>query len=135
VKASELRIGNLVQPVDDNWPVKVIGVEYINLEEFEGNPYWTVNDFKLNELTPIELNPEWLEKFGFENNRIQWRWHTIRVEEFGTISQSVFPGEYCLTFLDSIPYMLPTRIRYVHELQNLYFAITGQELEIVKEPA
>lgn len=75
---------------------------------------------------PIPLTPEWLERMGFIENSIK---------------------DYCLGGICVFPYHGEgewfarigmgeegTPLRYAHQLQNLYFALTGKELEI-KETA
>lgn len=75
---------------------------------------------------PIPLTPEWLERMGFVKNRIG---------DYGIGNTFVFPytnpGEWFVTFS---PDKGGTAVRYVHQLQNIYYAMIGKELEI-KEPA
>lgn len=60
-------------------------------------------------IEPIPLTEEWLVKLGLENkNEI--------------ITDSL--GRYYLLRCQGV------QLRYVHQLQNLYFAITGEELTI-----
>ena len=63
---------------------------------------------------PIPLNIEWLEFFGFKKNNMYW----IDDTNIG------------FTFHKNgdIEWNQPKNIKYVHELQNLYFALTGKEL-------
>lgn len=74
----------------------------------------------------IPLTDEWLLKFGFNSNGKVW--------EIDSINGIVFEIEYV-----SDCYYLHTQgewgyqgFSYVHQLQNLYFALTGQELELAK---
>jgi hypothetical protein len=77
----------------------------------------------LEHIHPIPLTTEWLEKFGFK----------------GTIGQSnPFCGYNSVLFIDDNSnveiYYCNTLLRviqYVHQLQNLYFALLGKELEII----
>lgn len=79
---------------------------------------------------PIPLTPEILESCGFENGEIIGGLTRMSVKEFSTATQGVFKGEYCLTIIDAVPMRLDHRFRYMHQLQNLFFALTGQELTI-----
>lgn len=79
------------------------------------------SDFQ--ELEPIALTPKVLEKCGLRN--------FIREEWILTI------GKYHIDFefIDGTlrlrpPYPCRIGIQYVHQLQNLLFAITGYELEV-----
>lgn len=72
---------------------------------------------------PIPITEEWLVRFGFEvNNTESWyykgnfRWSKV--------------GRYWLWF--GIP-MQNGLFKHVHQLQNLYFALTGQELKLNDE--
>lgn len=118
----ELRIGN-----------------FVNIKHCEGyqnvysiNPtiggYYTVNGFA--DVSGIPLTPEWLERFG-------WIWN----EECGSYEK--FPnGDVRLNlsfrevsqsytmFNHVLKATIAERIWYVHQLQNLYFALTGEELTI-----
>ena len=104
MKATELRIGNLnvwdycIQEVDAN---QLSSMQYGNIES-EG----------------IRLTEEWLVKFGA--NKVSDGIFRIGNYEIGITSGMVYNGlcvvnEGCL-------------ILYVHQLQNLYFALMGREL-------
>lgn len=58
--------------------------------------------------TPIELTPEWLQRLGIEQ---------LGMNKFIHISSG-------------IDLSCSYEVKYVHRLQNLYFALTGTELEI-----
>jgi hypothetical protein len=110
MKANELRIGNLVQHYgypDDIWPVDFALLENISLG--------------LNQVEGIPLTEEWLMKFGF-----------LKIGKFGFFHlDSLY-----LTYNDDktiFYFQYRTKasiIHAVHQLQNLYFALTGQELTI-----
>jgi len=79
---------------------------------------------------PIELNENWLIKFGFVNRR---KWfvafaHGVLFEFEDDMSIALYDNECGL----GLGYLTPNirETKYVHQLQNLYFAITGEELEI-----
>lgn len=83
--------------------------------------------FHVNRVKPIPLTEEWLDKFGFK----QWGkyYHLWKIE-------SKTKCTICTTYSDNGEFRLNenygVRFRYVHELQNLYFAITSKELEIIE---
>lgn len=115
MKINELRFGNWVLDGFGN-PVQIKDIIS------EGN----TSGYKLSTLSPIELSPEILEKAGFV---------TIGRYAIGVGGYNVFakgriellqPNEgdpYILAFYEA-------KIKYLHQLQNLYFALTGQELTI-----
>jgi hypothetical protein len=123
MKATELRIGNLVK-YNDGGIFKVIGIYNFGLdvEDDIESTYMEYENF-----SPIPLTEEWLLKFGFEINRQTKEgnniWRCYSEEGFFEVEQigSSF-------FLDDNN-CYGTKINYVHQLQNLYFALTGEELK------
>lgn len=119
MKANELRIGNYVSVND-----LIVSVNRIEVGKF----WATHNDllfFQGIDTKPIPLTEEWLLKLGFEKKLIQYnnfycrcKW-TIEVnaDEYSVYNQY---DRYLNT------------IKYVHQLQNLYFDLTGEELTIVQ---
>ena len=90
--------------------------------------------------TGILLNREWFKKYGFrESNCFYLDLTTHYLEMIETIeddgSSYYYPSYVEVRELSSTPEQRVSlnRIRYVHELQNLFFALTGQELESVAE--
>jgi hypothetical protein len=120
MKANELRLGNLVLNGGSN--IKDITPQ-------------TISDFdnKLIVLNPIPLTEEWLLKFGFEKDDVFDKFFTylpIHNLCMDKLSFRVNEGFICY---ESIKYRtLLKHIQYVHQLQNFYFALTNQELEIKK---
>lgn len=117
MKATELRIGNWVdQP--NKGVTKVTSI---------------LNDLQIKTETgyvdkycrPIPLTEEWLVKFGFEySHRLGSRsfYNIVNLYiEISVPNSSV----YYTSKQELICY-----IEYVHQLQNLYFALTGEELEL-----
>lgn len=75
------------------------------------------------DIVPIPLTEELLLKIGFKRNGNYW--------DKGCFSLPIHPtksgGEFILVpnnFVAAIP------LKYLHQLQNLYFALTGEELTI-----
>ena len=121
MKATELRIGNWVE---GNKPFQVKGGD-LNLgelhEKLKEEPRWK----------PIPLTEEWLERFGFEK-RFEKRYsftskdgvfHSINIE-YDLVAKCVD-----LSIGQSDHHRLIDHIKHVHQLQNLYFALTGEELQ------
>jgi hypothetical protein len=125
MKANELRIGNLVMYFKDT-PNKVIGLANGKLYvRYDDDKYFMT---ELEDASPIPLTEEWLIKFGFGDARITDRLYTRKKTDgfYGfyinkeTMSYCTF--DYEGTIDDII------KIEYVHQLQNLYFAVTNEEL-------
>jgi hypothetical protein len=122
MKASELRIGNLIFLKNIEW--QVIASDIMSIEEHAVNAGLARG---------IPLTEEWLTRFGFEYNHGAYRlninkgshlrmWLTVRI--FSTSVEVYLLHKHGLT------------IKYVHQLQNLFFALTGEELvtQPLREP-
>ena len=123
MKASELRIGNLVnaRKTYHTWDATclITGLTHKGIYVKYGNGHIIPINIK-----PILLTEEWLLKFGgihetggmyfFGNVGIL---HYRRENEFSLMNYNYKKGQ------------IYTTIKYVHQLQNLYFALTGKELE------
>lgn len=123
INTKELRIGNLVYSSNSSLaPLTDITIGLLN-SIHEG----------YRSAEPIPLTEEWLLKLGFENNYpIASREYFISRE--GRKYYCKVIDHYETGFLFIMDYWEAGRmIKYVHQLQNLYFAITGEELPINKK--
>lgn len=122
IKATELRLGNYVSAVSSgSAPVQITrkNLSHILTSEWTGTDIIGA-DFSIN---PIPLTEEWLEKFGFENKgEVQPAGYFLN---YVPIRFQYDVGWYDLGY-DGIYH----KIEYVHQLQNLYFALTGNELTV-----
>ena len=126
MKANELRIGNLTKQG------KVI---FIELDELIGDSFRVEDSDGVQykntwmKIQPIPLTPEILEKAGFEktyNSPYRVKFDHIKHREIGyTFSDIKDYYENGFRFYDR-----NIDINYLHQLQNLYFALTGDELPI-----
>jgi hypothetical protein len=111
MKPNELRIGNLV---NDNLGgiLKIKGIK-------------TESD--LSHIRPIKLTDKWLIDFGFE--KTEW-------DNNNSFRKMVGNNDYTIVFYSNciceIGDVIVKEIQYVHQLQNLYFALTGNELQIAE---
>lgn len=74
-----------------------------------------------NSMEGIEMNVNWLENFGFFylkscESHSTFFYNGVKVE---------LGEEYSKVYMHNIEVK---KIRYVHELQNIFFALTGEEL-------
>lgn len=76
---------------------------------------------------PIPLTEKWLGSFGFEKDNETYSWGIlVPLEKCDFMFQiEVFANDPSFYYLSKCH-----EIKYVHQLQNLYFALTGKELEI-----
>jgi hypothetical protein len=127
MKSNELRIGNIV--LDDySGTIKVVNInsEY-NCIDYKKPNFKAVGRMEIQYIKPIPLTEEWLLKFGFEIKKGGWSAATHKINTELTINNAHkvwrFTPIWCLDYAS---------IQYVHQLQNLYFALTNQELTINK---
>jgi len=154
ITANELRVGNLIfwNPKLLNLNTTLVGfqvevfailkdkISYIfpgieyRVEPFEDNLLQKETPYKsLEEFEPIILTPEMLTRYGFEQsshylNRFVYYKH--QDEQFLKIDINILEYKVSLSFADDQKVDLPLHYKFLHQLQNLYFALTGEELEI-----
>ena len=125
MKNTELRIGN------------IISVAYVGAEGKE----WKQYPAELKDIIDIEHHPEnyqyveitgeWLLKFGFaETTRYgEEKIYNRQIFEYSTMHKEItleIEGvEDCISY--------DTGVKYVHQLQNLYFALKEEELTVKTE--
>ena len=68
---------------------------------------------------PIEISKEWIERLGFKDSKLEINSCIDLIYREGTLFLVM---EACYTVLQ--------HIQYIHQLQNLYFSMTGKELSI-----
>jgi len=118
MKANELRIGNHTQ----NGIVVELSNEDIVV--FDGTAKWRQSAGL--EIEPLPLTEEWMKRFKLkEVGMVAWSFRRYHIDIKGGAI-----GIYRLFFNDSNSPMI--EFQYVHELQNLYFTLTGEELAINK---
>ncbi len=120
MKASELRVGNLIE---SGMITRMdIGDTLYSMEV-------TKNGKRRNISNPAGelLTEDWLLRFGFEKDLVCEDWSIKKVfpnltnPEVGDNTFFIFLNEGYSTYGKY-------KFQYVHQLQNLYFALTGEEL-------
>lgn len=137
--ARDLRIGNLVNSPIQNEIVKLVAIEQGNRPITLGKD-GTSSFSGFDCLEGIPLTEEWLLKFGFEKVITDTEDaygidYNLEVPDICYISYSddfscaIYGSEYASkNSIGAVPNW--NSIKYVHGLQNLYFALTGEELTI-----
>ena len=119
MKATELRIGNLV-----NYDTAE-GDVFTNVIDWQDLKWLSEDEQGFNLVhNPIPLTEEWLLKFAFESDEIEW-WNGIL--SIGICKEGL---RYLPT--EKINFRVGIVLQYVHQLQNLYFALTNEELTLKK---
>lgn len=130
MKNTELRIGNYVYyQINDknderkqwNEVTRIYPIDYQNFDKY---------------YLPIELTESWLYELGF-NNKLDTKynqklWFIDNLDFEFRLRKSV--NEYYNLFMFDMYFQKESPVKYnisyVHQLQNLYFALTEKELEI-----
>lgn len=121
IKAQELRLGNLVLDYGIIVPVNHLMLSRLVGIEDEGK--------KCINLSPILITEDWLVKFGFRKCSGSRTYEKFPVQvHFGDDGRLYVTLEFDSTVTGSYSY--DTDCEYVHQLQNLYYALTGEELTI-----
>ena len=88
------------------------------------NPFLPINDKRIK---PINLTEEWLLKFGFE--KIDHHRFKIKPSQYNWFYTYSIHDNAFRFYVEDVILCLNT-IFNVHQLQNLYFVLIGEELEL-----
>ena len=123
MKAQELRIGNWYLGNGD-YPEQITSKDIVELSDDPLDDYYE----------PMPLTEEWLLNFGFEqyghkneNNPMELRVKDI-VFHIYSPSKDHNKKHWHTTASNGFSHR-ELDVKHVHQLQNLYFALTGEELE------
>lgn len=117
MEITELRIGNIVHWGDHDTKIDI-------------NMLWSFDKYKSGGLCGEPLTPEWLVKLGFVevangfnihayNDDVEIGISITDVREYFTNKHLFYRHSHSIA-----------KIEYVHQIQNLYFELTRQELAI-----
>lgn len=140
---NELRIGNLVTNEFYESFCDIIKVESIHegginvIASDDDKPYGMAQplldfEYTFDKLKPIPLTEEWLLKFGFLKDDRKSKHAILSTMYFlghglklwSIINGTRFRHDFNCDYLTGI------NIDYVHQLQNLVFTLTGEELKL-----
>lgn len=115
IEEKEIRIGNWFHYDPIQW----------NYAAHSGDFKWSSSDWFalgestlfLEDITPIPLTGKWLDKFKFR------KYNNIRFEH------DMLPGDIVKGDVFYLANVVP-EMKWVHQLQNAFYAITGEELEV-----
>ena len=135
MEARELRIGNLFNPCDTKsgvcvpnssivWRVGMID-KFGKIAVIEPEQHDTIY-LTINECSPIPLTEDWLLKFGFVEKAKFFYKEGFCIGYLTT--EDNLQIEYCIAGHGGWKVL---ELKYVHQLQNLYFFLTGEELKII----
>lgn len=120
--ASELRIGNLVEYEGEIYEIDTISKLFPTLNTVA----FGIGVVGWDNLNPIPLNEEWLLKFGFTKKENRQYWY----KEDSMLRFALLDGCLHCSIGDDENGVLYNRLYFVHQLQNLFYAINNKELTI-----
>jgi hypothetical protein len=134
---TELRLNNFVTASSSLHFEEDDYIKLVTINQFEGCYYTSIDDNEEIEslgglgwvpshlIYSIPLTEEWLEKFGFNKPGHSWNGDIFHLSEWDDYPLNWFVA------LNKNGAMLVEKLKYVHQLQNLYFSITGEELKLI----
>lgn len=127
IKPAEFRPGSLIQSGKGIYRVYAVSArqvlaiqDYKEPIDSEQKVYPADNAI----INPIPITEEWLVKLGFVNRENGWM-RLVICEDFFYISWELLHG-VCLSINFNSTSLV--HIKYIHQLQNLIYALTGEEL-------
>lgn len=115
--ASDLRIGNWVHQ-GDGFAMQVVAIfldeVFLNFEGNEGDVW----ECKIKDLHGFEWNTEWLGKLGFRKRLHENLWDLGNFSYWIIYDMWYWRGDV----------LRPDLTKYVHQVQNLHYALKGEEL-------
>lgn len=119
INSHELMVGNFITIAHES------NIPIIKVEGILGELVYSGGTYPLSLAMPIELNEDWLIKFAFLNlyNEI--------TGEFFYKKEDIIIYKIENKFVFDLPFLrnkYGLEIKHVHQLQNLFFALTNQEL-------
>lgn len=134
IKSNDLRLGNFfymnIEGRIQYHKVSVISENSIAAIDKDGARFVGLSE---NSLKPIPLTPEILEKCGFIDrsgsipNRMSFGVTMFKRLELVWYAQDSFIRYQTKSEGFTLPF---EHVKYLHQLQNLYFALTGEELTV-----
>lgn len=146
IKSNELRTGNWVQPANKKilmGPFRIFsviehvrkcrsisGVNHQDVVPMQGEAF-QIAEWSFESIDPVPLTEEWFKKMGF-GNAMGWNYY-INIEaeflgETGIVGQQYDEGKFKAQLHDIDGGSVGRSLLYVHEVQNLYYALTGEEI-------
>ena len=140
MRAEDLRIGNWLQSkirycnygcdvhAGDSFQVSQVHKDYVDSWSDMG----ASGKLKIVHVEPIPLTEEWLDKFGLIVEGKVWNFHIEKdmPTHYYLYKIKGFRG-FMFAYEDgNRNFHTLSDLLYVHQLQNLYFALTGEELTI-----
>jgi hypothetical protein len=127
MEAKNYRVGNIVEQPNRIGKISEVWQEAVRLEGYN-------NGYDYEHTKPILLTKKWLDNFCFDDSEYKEgytgvEYRTNLIMDF-VLTKPNFIGEWQNYYTYDLGQHRFVALHYVHELQNLFFALTGTELEL-----
>lgn len=120
IQANELRIGNWVKYKNKYYQI-YDGIRSLSIDDLDSEKLDShLKNIKLSDLEPIELTEEILLKCGFLKHKDIGYRCLFKDFKFDL-------DDFTICFIDS---WLDIEIKHLHQLQNIYYALCNEELNV-----
>lgn len=133
---NEIRVGNVVKYYAKEEPIIILDISTGKKKKWFDGYVRCRNDSKIAIvcLKGIPLSKEWFKKLGFIEYENEYdTTYEIEIKD-GYKLESVKSLTFLLREVNNVTgdqlFFLPHNIDYVHQLQNLYFSLSGKELTL-----
>ena len=132
IQANELRIGNLIRDKESRHIVEVLAIDkapedssvYVRAFDFIGR-YIFESELLEGWLTPIKITEKRLLNCGFVKGEYKETYTDYTFDGYRLINEG---NKY--EFLIYGSSVILSEIKYIHELQNIYFILSKKELDL-----
>lgn len=115
IQANELRIGNYINVTHVHF--KESEISTIQIDDLVR----IITNIPTYDYNPIQITEEWVDKFYLNKiNHNNWAFDKYTIYYDGDIFNIVIADKLIIRNIK--------KIKYVHELQNIYYALIGEEL-------
>lgn len=119
MESKDLRIGNYIQYANIKRPIRVSIID-------------TTETNTKTKAQPIPITEEWLLNLGFTKHHSDF-FNDVLFLKNVTDNLEFDWGVYPKRFGSGIEIKNSVKLKYVHQLQNLYFSLTGEELTLKQQ--
>ena len=121
IPAREINLGNIMIHPNSGEPCVIEPQDMLSIMERELNGY-------NQNYEPIPLDAEWLERFSFKQVKLdRTPFYELTIENIKFI---YYAGnlDFGVMGISQYEFVRMPKIKYVHQLQNLYYCLTHTEL-------
>lgn len=128
IEAKDLKLGNLFTAINSN---EILEVLSITKQPAKDGSLSLVNSLMQEHCFPIPLTEDWLKRAGFRAELNASKTTTLYINDIISLAKRE-NGEYSCAIHTILTYPLPVKVKYVHDLQNLFYALTKTDLTFTK---